>query len=157
LNAGAFQATAALSEATREVLGRPRWVHGGHHGPSLSSLAKGCPCCGSMYGNGQKHIPCEPVACTLCGSVQCQSNGLGDGHCSVCLYGFLPGWSGSSGRHCGYARCPEPAVAIVPGRKLACMAHAMRKVGGKVQESLALRDSGKGWQSWTFTGPRVPW
>jgi hypothetical protein len=154
---GAFQAKATLSAAAREILSRPRWVHGGYHGPSLWSLEHGCPCCGSMYGNGQKHIPCEPVACMLCGSVQCHGNGLGNGCCSVCLYGFLPGWSGTSGRQCGYAHCTEPAIAIVPGKKLACMAHAMRKVGAKVQESLALRDSGKGWQCWTFTGPRVLW
>lgn len=145
-----------LSVTTREALSAPRWVYGDAH---YWSLQRGCPFCGSMHTG--KHVPCEPVACMLCGTVQCK--GL-NSECRVCLMGWLPGWSRmhQGGTGCGYAGCASKAVAAVR-KKRACAEHAGRaKVNGKpmaeyLAECIALRDSGKGWQRWIFTGPRVPW
>lgn len=143
-----------LSDSTRELLSAPRWVYGDYHHYSLTN---GCPCCGSMYAEGARHIPCKPVECMLCGTVQCFSNGLGNGRCKLCSAGFLPGWSRPHDQRCGYAKCDEPAVGIVPGRKLACKSHAIGRMGGKLDACIAHRDRGAGWERWTFTGPRVPW
>jgi hypothetical protein len=143
-----------LTEATRERLSAPRWVYGN---VSHYSLTIGCPCCGTMYGESAQHIPCKPAECMLCGTVQCFSNGLGNGRCRLCSFGFLPGWSRPYDQRCGYAKCNAPAVAIVTGKKLACKDHAIRKCGDAIRAAIDLRDSGAGWQQWTWTGPRVTW
>ncbi len=98
-------------------------------------------------------MPCEPAACQLCGSVQCNI----DSRCKVCSYGWMPGWYRSGDCQCGYAKCDEPAVAIVPGKKQACMKHARAKVAAEVDRRIEHRNSGQGWEHWTFTEPLVPW
>lgn len=144
--------TIILSEDTIARLNKPRWAYGD---VSHYALTNGCPFCGTMAGQGGRHIPCQPAECMLCGTVQCFENGPS---CSVCHYGFIPGWSRTSGQQCGYAGCTAEAVARVPGKKLACMAHARRKIGDKVDACIAVRDGGKGWQRWKFLdGPRVAW
>lgn len=67
------------------------------------------------------------VVCKGCGTEQCHNNGLGRGACSVCLYGILPGWSGSD-RACGYKGCTERAsFGYVPGSvKSVCHTHASK-------------------------------
>lgn len=140
-----------LTATVRERLSQPRWVYGnGNHW----ALSRGCPCCGNMGigSNAGLHRPCEPAACLLCGSVQCNI----DGRCKVCLFGWMPNWSRPE-RTCGYAKCDEPAVAVVPGKKRACLDHARAKVGDQVAARIAHRDSGQGWERWLLTGPRVPW
>ena len=146
----------ALSAATREVLSRPRWVYGtaSHH-----SLVNGCPCCGSMHSG--RHQPCPPAKCMLCGTVQCHSV---HADCNVCLVGWLPGWSRmyQGGTRCGYAGCRKEAVATVRKKRM-CTDHAMKaKYNGvpmaeHLTAAIAHRDSGKDWQRWAFTGPRVAW
>lgn len=141
-----------LNERTISYLNEPRWAYGT---PSLYSLQNGCPFCGTMAGHGSRHMPCKPATCMLCGTVQCFEGGPS---CRACHYGFIPGWSGTSGQECGYAGCKGEAVAKVPGRKLACMAHARRKCGPQVDAWLQERDAGRGWQKWMFLDrPRVPW
>lgn len=106
-------------------------------------------------GRAQNH-DCPVAVCLLCGSPQCFGNGGGSGRCSVCLNGLLPGWSGVSEivhNGCGYARCDLPAVAVAR-KKPVCIDHANQIKVGKVtlaehvRESIAHRDSGKGWQEW---------
>jgi hypothetical protein len=146
-----------ISGAVMQALSAPRWVYGGIASASQYALIRGCPCCGNMgIGiNAQNHKPCTPATCQLCGSAVCaEGNGP---RCKVCRYGLIPGWSGTTGQVCGYAKCGEAAVARVPGKKLACMTHARRRVGTQVDAAIAHRDSGGGPERWTFTGPRVAW
>lgn len=101
-----------------------------------------CPQCQVWNPDGRT---CEQVACLACGTVQCHSHGRARGTCRSCLYGMLPGWSGSNnpeGPHryvgaiarndilCSYKHCGEPAVYRgLPGaRAIACRAHGERVI-----------------------------
>ena len=84
-----------------------------------------CAACGTFYGNyGQ--ACCPVTTCKLCEAPQCMGNGMGNGQCSICFSGLLPGWSGSEGT-CGYKNCGKPAVARGRGRKYVCHAHAVHQ------------------------------
>jgi hypothetical protein len=79
---------------------------------------KSCECCGSAVCDG------KVATCLGCGTEQCFANGLGRGACKVCLYGILPGWSGSKGT-CSYKGCDAPgAFGYVRGKRYVCHAHA---------------------------------
>ncbi len=85
---------------------------------------RNCAYCGTHYNNGA----CTPVACMLCGTVQCMGNGSGNGCCRLCSHGYLPGWSRTTRQAtCGYARCGLPAVAWVRRGKTGCFGHAMSR------------------------------
>ena len=105
---------------------------------------------------------CRPVACLLCGSVQCHGNGSGNGRCKVCYFGRLPGWSGNHGE-CDRASWHGTAVGVARKCRL-CRAHIeavkygdravngySRTVAEFVAERLAHRDSGKGREHWLET------
>ena len=143
-----WQAIRDARAAELAALNAGRWVYQGYYGGRQYNWAQ-CRYC------GRGGADCQPVACMLCASVQCQGNGT---ECHVCHFGWLPGWSrGYLQEHklCGYAHCDAPAVATLRKRR-ACMAHAMRvKVSGQllaeyVAERLAHRDSGKGWERFRF-------
>jgi hypothetical protein len=116
-----------------------------------------CRYCGRAQ-NGD----CRPVACLLCSTVQCHGNGSGNGCCSVCHYGYLPGWSRTPEREtCGYQSCEDSAVARVPRVGRACPFHthqATIRFGGRtitmldwMIERVAERDAGRPeWARWTF-------
>jgi len=100
---------------------------------------RNCAYCGTHYNNGA----CTPVACMLCGTVQCMGNGSGNGCCRLCSHGYLPGWSRTTRQAtCGYARCGLPAVAWVRRGKTGCFGHAMRQLAEQVAEQVAWRDAG---------------
>ena len=81
-----------------------------------------CAACGTFWGDyGQ--ACCPVTTCRLCETPQCMGNGLGNGQCSICLSGLLPGWSGSEGT-CNYKNCGQSAVARGRGRKYVCYGHA---------------------------------
>ena len=96
---------------------------------------KACRLCGSCYGV-ESDGKCRPTTCLACGSVQCMSNGLSNGTCSICYHGLLPGWSGND-QKCGYKGCEEKAVARAPrGKKFCCAKHFQRAHGHPVEEYL---------------------
>jgi hypothetical protein len=83
-----------------------------------------CVYCGTHWGNDKDQYgrrACAAATCLACGSKQCMGNGAGNGQCSVCYIGLLPGWSGSTAQ-CQRARCTEQAVKIVRKRKV-CATH----------------------------------
>ena len=88
-----------------------------------------CRVCGSAGGCGP--TGCTTMVCLWCGTPQCSSNGLASGHCSVCYYGFLPGWSRChAGQPCQYTGCQEPAVGNrFPRKGRVCASHAARILG----------------------------
>jgi len=111
----------------------------------------------SYCGRAQSH-DCTPVACLLCGTVQCFGNGS---KCSVCHYGRIPGWSCSSDeRFCGRKGCGAPAVSSAPRVRQVCAEHAKTTklrlgqrsvtIADYAIERVAHRDSGKGWEHWRF-------
>lgn len=96
----------------------PRWSLGGY--ARVYSWPQ-CRYCGCAQGHD-----CPRVQCLLCGTAQCFGNGSGNGQCSICHHGYLPGWSRSVYvKQCGYAGCESEAVAIAR-RKPVCLAHAGR-------------------------------
>ncbi len=81
--------------------------------------------CGICQGEARA---CRVSTCLACGTEQCSSNGLGNGQCSVCYVGLLPGWSGSaSGQACSYKGCTSFAVARGRGRKRICADHLLHQ------------------------------
>lgn len=128
---------------------------------SLGGYARQYPWPQCLYcGRAQSH-DCQVATCLLCGTALC----FGRGHdCSVCHYGFIPGWSRSSyERECGRKGCDRLAVAKAPRVKQVCVEHAkttkLRLVGRTivlsdyVAERLALRDAGKlavGYTRWQY-------
>ena len=99
-----------------------------------------CRVCGAA--GGCERDGCTTMTCLWCGTPQCSSNGLGRGQCSVCLHGFLPGWSGCGpGQACAYKGCAEPAVGRFPRKGRCCAAHGARILGpGYLAAQLAERD-----------------
>lgn len=82
-----------------------------------------CRLCGSCHGVVAPEIEHRGTTCMLCGTRQCMGNGLGNGCCAICFYGFLPGWSGIGG-NCGYKNCRKPAVARgIRGKRGVCAEH----------------------------------
>jgi hypothetical protein len=123
-----------------------RWAYGDRRAYPWSQ----CRFCGRAADRN-----CEPVACMLCGTVQCKSRT----ECLICLYGWLPGWyrgGTSEAKQCGYSGCTDEAVTKAPRVKRACAGHVGRvKVNGTslvdyVAERLKHRDSGKGWEHFRF-------
>jgi len=98
------------------------------------SLCKACGTAGFTSGT------CTAVVCKACLTVQCHSNGGGNGRCSVCYVGLLPGWSGTN---CGCSRkdCDQRAVAIA--RKRAVCANHLGKTADDIAQRLAERE--KSW------------
>lgn len=102
-------------------------------------------------GRAQSH-DCEPVACFLCGTIQCHGD---KAECAVCLIGWKPGWSRnwSGGTKCGYTGCDGDAVATIR-KKRACSRHAAQAkvngmpMAGYLAGCIAHRDSGDGWEHW---------
>lgn len=88
--------------------------------------AQQCRYCGTFWGGAGD---CKATVCMACGASQCMGNGLGNGQCSLCYVGLLPGWSGSDGT-CTYKGCGSLAVARGRGRKKICAVHAAhQKIG----------------------------
>lgn len=127
-----------------------RWVMRDWLERPRRSAASVCRYCGTA-----QRRDCQIVTCMLCGTPQCHANGLGNGCCKVCSYGYLPGWGRSAVLEtCGYAKCDNTAVAQARNRPV-CTGHTQRiKPDGKqtlaewVAEQLAHRDAGKGWEHW---------
>jgi len=81
-----------------------------------------CKRCGTAGGCGSEG--CTEVTCLYCGTTQCSGNGLGNGQCKVCHYGFLPGWARSSGHvGCSYKGCKETPVGRFPHKGVCCARH----------------------------------
>jgi hypothetical protein len=96
------------------LLEAPRWARSW-----VTPEAGRCRFCGRIDGT------CPPATCMLCGSVQCFYNGFGDGCCSICYVGYLPGWSRNNEQSvCGRARCEAQAVSKAPRVKQVCAEHA---------------------------------
>jgi hypothetical protein len=149
----------AVAEPAAPIAGR--WVMGARMNGDLSGR---CGYCGTGYGNGGN---CAPVACMLCDTVQCHSNGSGNGRCKCCHRGFLPGWSGTRAE-CGRTGCDAPAVADGP-RGPVCrecaetikirVSNVTHTVAGYAAHSVAERDAsaagtgrrwGAEWMRWRF-------
>lgn len=130
-----------------------RWIMGGMYGPRQYNWAQ-CAYCGRA---GEE---CKRAVCLLCETPQCFKNGAGDGTCSICGYGWLPGWSRASGRTCGYKGCEDEAIADVPRVKRACAGHIDRvkvQVYGHstplrevIAQAIAERDAGRSPMMWRF-------
>ena len=101
----------------------------------------GCEACGSCYGLHSGAKRCGTSTCRYCGTIQCSSNGLGNGCCKVCFHGLLPGWSGSEGI-CRYNGCKAEAVARgIRGKRYVCRDHAAQQFGADyLGKRLADRD-----------------
>jgi hypothetical protein len=80
------------------------------------------------------------ATCMGCGQPQCSGNGLGRGCCTLCHFGILPGWSGSTGV-CSYKGCGKPgAFAYVCGKRYVCTDHASQaKIRGETLRAYADR------------------
>lgn len=95
--------------------------------PRIFKPREQCRFCGSFRPE------CPIAVCMLCGAPQCHGNGLGNGQCSICYAGLLPGWSGNDAS-CQYTECKRPAAmgfappvkAVARGRggKMICRRHA---------------------------------
>ncbi|MDO8611103.1 MAG: hypothetical protein Q7R95_11310 [bacterium] len=93
-----------------------------------------CNLCGDAYGVIKPEIQHRATTCLLCGTRQCMGNGLGNGCCSICYHGLLPGWSGSEGI-CSYKNCGKVAVARgKQGKRYVCLEHAFKQFGNDVIE-----------------------
>lgn len=137
-----------MSTATTDL---GRWTYGDRFTPGPDF----CRYCGAF---GQD---CRPVECMACDSRQCLGNGSGRGTCSVCHYGWLPGWSHSVYvTTCGYKGCEGATVAYAPRVGRVCAEHLdrakvrdggpMRTLREYIAERVAHRDSGKGWERWRW-------
>jgi hypothetical protein len=135
----------AYDDPTWPVHKRPRWV-------MKETSARLFPCCRWCGHIGQDH---PAVQCPLCGTVQCQRSWT----CPVCYHGIVGGYRPGDLDKCGYAHCSKPAIAEVPRVRRVCKDHVgrvkLRLHGGRqvmlhvhVEERLAHRDSGKGWEFW---------
>ena len=80
-----------------------------------------CEYCGTGWGNG-----CKEIICLACGSIQCESNGLGRGICSICLIGFLPGWFRTN-KKCGYKHCQNDAICKAKFIRQVCKEHMIKQ------------------------------
>lgn len=105
-----------------------------------------CSICGTGWGAApgaaRQGATCKPSTCAACGSIVCQSHGLGNGRCPICLIGLLSGWGGNN-RPCRYKGCQARAVAL-DGRWHVCAAHLERRRPGYVAARLAERE--KAWE-----------
>lgn len=104
-----------------------------------------CLYCGAHCGicKGEARA-CRVTTCVACGSDQCMSNGLGNGQCSVCYVGLLPGWSRFE-RPCRYSGCKAQAVAQ-DGKWSVCAVHLEKRKPGYVEKQIEARDRG----AWTM-------
>lgn len=99
-----------------------------------------CRLCGS-YTIVPPEVECRPTTCLWCGSRQCMSNGLGNGTCSICFHGLLPGWSGTEGKICSFKNCNQPAIARGrQGKKYVCKDHVEHQFPGYLTARLTDRD-----------------
>lgn len=136
--------------------GPGRWVMHGLYGGRRYDYPQ-CRYCGRLAERD-----CPPATCLLCDTTQCHGNGSGNGCCSVCHYGYLPGWSRNADQAtCGYAGCDRPAVAVAHRVRRVCLPDAQRatlRSAGQTMtlaewatERVAERNAGRpDWARWTY-------
>jgi hypothetical protein len=95
-------------------------------------------CWGAATGAAKQGAQCAPSTCMACGSTQCQSNGLGNGRCSICYIGILPNWSGWN-QDCRYKGCGKQAIAV-DGAWPCCAEHIERRKPGYIAAHITARD-----------------
>ena len=105
-----------------------------------------CSICGTGWGGApgaaRQGATCKASTCAACGSIVCQSHGLGNGRCPICFVGLLSGWGGND-KPCRYKGCEARAVAA-DGAWHVCAAHLERRKPDYVAARIAERD--KAWE-----------